>query len=98
MLQDPDGQVIEAVSISAGWTTRDRPQLAALMAAGRLIVSSATDFGGHRGGPAGRRTEGILAAVESAHAVAALPRCWRAWRVAEAKGTRAADRCRERPS
>src|SRR5664280_2545241 len=44
MLQDLDGQVIEAVSISAGLDYPGiGPQLAALMKAGRLMVSSATD-------------------------------------------------------
>ena len=44
MLQDPDGQVIEAVSISAGLDYPGiGPQLSALMEAGRLIVASATD-------------------------------------------------------
>jgi len=41
MLQDPDGQVIEAVSISAGLDYPGiGPQLAALMQAGRLEVSA----------------------------------------------------------
>ncbi len=74
MLQDPDGQVIEAVSISAGLDYPGiGPQLAALMAAGRLTVSSATDTEAIEGVRQVARTEGILAAVESAHAVAALP-------------------------
>jgi tryptophan synthase beta chain len=74
MLQDPDGQVIEAVSISAGLDYPGiGPQLAALMAAGRLIVSSATDSEAIEAVRQVARTEGILAAVESAHAVAALP-------------------------
>jgi tryptophan synthase beta chain len=74
MLQDPDGQVIEAVSISAGLDYPGiGPQLAALMQAGRLIVSSATDVEAIAAVRQVARTEGILAAVESAHAVAALP-------------------------
>jgi tryptophan synthase beta chain len=74
MLQGPDGQVIEAVSISAGLDYPGiGPQLAALMQAGRLIVSSATDTEAVAGMRQVARTEGILAAVESAHAVAALP-------------------------
>ncbi|MGD0248974.1 MAG: tryptophan synthase subunit beta [Candidatus Limnocylindrales bacterium] len=74
MLQDPDGQVIEAVSISAGLDYPGiGPQLAALMQAGRLIVSSATDTEAVAALRQVARTEGILAAVESAHAVAALP-------------------------
>jgi tryptophan synthase beta chain len=89
MLQDPDGQVIEAVSISAGLDYPGiGPQLAALMAAGRLIVSSATDSEAIEAVRQVARTEGILAAVESAHAVAALPEVLARVAVAEAKGTR----------
>ncbi len=74
MLQDADGQVIEAVSISAGLDYPGiGPQLSALMQAGRLIVSSATDTEAVAAVRQVARTEGILAAVESAHAVAALP-------------------------
>jgi tryptophan synthase beta chain len=43
------------------------------MAAGRLLVSSATDAEAVAAVRQVARTEGILAAVESAHAVAALP-------------------------
>jgi tryptophan synthase beta chain len=74
MLQDPDGQVIEAVSISAGLDYPGiGPQLSALMEAGRLIVASATDDEAVAALRQVARTEGILAAVESSHAVAALP-------------------------
>ena len=74
MLQDADGQVIEAVSISAGLDYPGiGPQLAALMEAGRLVVSSATDIEAIAALRQVARTEGILAAIESAHAVAALP-------------------------
>jgi tryptophan synthase beta chain len=74
MLQDVDGQVIEAVSISAGLDYPGiGPQLSALMQAGRLVVSSATDVEAIAAVRQVARTEGILAAVESAHAVAALP-------------------------
>jgi tryptophan synthase beta chain len=74
MLQDSDGQVIEAVSISAGLDYPGiGPQLSALMEAGRLIVSSATDAEAVAALRQVARTEGILAAVESSHAVAALP-------------------------
>ncbi len=74
MLQDGDGQVIEAVSISAGLDYPGiGPQLSALMEAGRLIVSSATDVEAVAALRQVARTEGILAAVESCHAVAALP-------------------------
>jgi len=74
MLQDPDGQVVEAVSISAGLDYPGiGPQLSALMEAGRLIVASATDVEAVAALRQVARTEGILAAVESSHAVAALP-------------------------
>ena len=74
MLQDPDGQVIEVVSISAGLDYPGiGPQLSALMEAGRLHVTSATDQEAIAAVRQVARTEGILAAVESAHAVAALP-------------------------
>jgi tryptophan synthase beta chain len=74
MLQDADGQVLEAVSISAGLDYPGiGPQLAALMQAGRLTVSSATDVEAVAAMRQVARTEGILAAVESSHAVAALP-------------------------
>ena len=74
MLQDADGQVVEAVSISAGLDYPGiGPQLSALMQAGRLVVSSATDTEAIAAVRQVARTEGILAAVESAHAVAALP-------------------------
>ena len=75
MLQDADGQVVEAHSASAGLDYPGvGPQIAALAAAGRLEVAAATDdeaFDGMRWLP---RTEGILPALESAHALAALPR------------------------
>lgn len=74
MLQDAEGQVVEAVSISAGLDYPGiGPQLSALTEAGRLIVSSATDAEAVAALRQVARTEGILAAVESTHAVAALP-------------------------
>jgi tryptophan synthase beta chain len=74
MLQDSDGQVVEAVSISAGLDYPGiGPQLSALMQAGRLTVTAATDAQAIAAVRQVARTEGILAAVESAHAVAALP-------------------------
>jgi tryptophan synthase beta chain len=99
MLQDPDGQVIEAVSISAGLDYPGiGPQLAALMAAGRLVVSSATDSEAVAAVRQVARTEGILAAVESAHAVAALPDVLArlARDAAEAARQRVADDARQR--
>jgi tryptophan synthase beta chain len=74
MLQDADGQVVEAVSISAGLDYPGiGPQISALMQAGRLTVTAATDTQALDAVRQVARTEGILAAVESAHAVAALP-------------------------
>src|ERR1035437_2516874 len=76
MLQDADGQVIEAVSISAGLDYPGiGPQVAALMAAGRLVVSSAAAREGEAVEEARQvaRTEGFLGAVEPPPAVAPLP-------------------------
>jgi tryptophan synthase beta chain len=90
MLQDADGQVIEAVSISAGLDYPGiGPQLAALMQAGRLIVSSATDTEAVAAMRQVAQTEGILAAVESAHAVAALPEVLTRTAVEEGSGSAA---------
>jgi tryptophan synthase beta subunit len=75
MLQDGDGQVVEAVSASAGLDYPGvGPQIAALAAAGRLELSTATDDDAFEGMRWLARTEGILPALETAHALAALPR------------------------
>jgi tryptophan synthase beta subunit len=75
MLQDRDGQVIEAVSASAGLDYPGvGPQLAALAEAGRLEVATATDREAVAAMRTVTRTEGILPALETAHAVAALPK------------------------
>jgi len=75
MLQDRDGQVAEAVSASAGLDYPGvGPQLAALAEAGRLEVASATDREAVAAMRAVTRAEGILPALETSHAVAALPR------------------------
>jgi tryptophan synthase beta chain len=75
LLQDADGQVAEAHSISAGLDYPGvGPQLAALALAGRLELATATDdeaLAALRGLAA---SEGILPALEPAHALAALPR------------------------
>ena len=71
MLQDTDGQVVEAHSASAGLDYPGvGPQIAALAAAGRLEVEAATDDQAFEGMRWLSRTEGILPALESAHAVA----------------------------
>jgi tryptophan synthase beta subunit len=75
LLQDGDGQVTEAHSISAGLDYPGvGPQLSALALAGRLSLATATDneaLAALRGLAA---SEGILPALEPAHALAALPR------------------------
>jgi tryptophan synthase beta subunit len=75
LLQDDEGQIREAHSISAGLDYPGvGPQLAALATAGRLELASATDgeaLDALRGLAA---SEGILPALESAHALAAVAR------------------------
>jgi tryptophan synthase beta chain len=74
MLQDADGQVIEAHSASAGLDYPGiGPQLAALAEGGRIEVASATDREAVAAMKTTTRTEGILPALETAHAIAALP-------------------------
>ena len=75
MLQDRDGQVVEAHSASAGLDYPGiGPQLAALAEAGRLEVAAATDREAFAAMRTTTRTEGILPALETAHAIAALPK------------------------
>jgi phosphoribosylanthranilate isomerase len=75
MLQDGDGQVVEAHSASAGLDYPGiGPQLAALAEAGRLEVAAATDREAVAAMKATTLTEGILPALETAHAIAALPK------------------------
>jgi tryptophan synthase beta chain len=74
MLQDPDGQVLEAHSASAGLDYPGvGPQIAALATAGRVELAAATDEDAFEAMAWLARTEGILPALESAHALAALP-------------------------
>ena len=73
LLQTEDGQVSEAHSISAGLDYPGvGPELSALRDAGRLQLLCATDEEALEGFQALARSEGILCALESAHAVAAL--------------------------
>jgi tryptophan synthase beta chain len=73
LLQDDDGQVTEAFSISAGLDYPGiGPQLSALFEAGRLEVLTATDDQAIEGVRLLTRTEGILPALEPAHAIHAL--------------------------
>ncbi len=75
MLQDRDGQVVEAHSASAGLDYPGvGPQLAALAEAGRMEVGTATDREAIAAMKAVTLTEGILPALETSHAVAALPK------------------------
>jgi len=75
MLQDGDGQVVEAHSASAGLDYPGvGPQLAALAEAGRLEISTATDREAVAAMRSTTRAEGILPALETAHAIAALPK------------------------
>jgi tryptophan synthase beta subunit len=73
LLQDDDGQIVEAFSISAGLDYPGiGPQLSALFEAGRLEIMSATDEEALEGVRLLTRTEGILPALEPAHAIYAL--------------------------
>ena len=73
LLQTEDGQVSEAHSISAGLDYPGvGPELSHLRDQGRLSVLSATDAEALQAFQALARSEGILCALESAHAVAAL--------------------------
>jgi tryptophan synthase beta chain len=75
MLQDGDGQVIEAHSASAGLDYPGiGPQLAALAEAGRIEVAAATDREAVAAMRTTTRAEGILPALETSHAIAALPK------------------------
>jgi tryptophan synthase beta chain len=75
MLQDRDGQVVEAHSASAGLDYPGvGPQIAALAEAGRLEVATATDREAVAAMRTVTRAEGILPALETAHAIAALPK------------------------
>lgn len=73
LMQTPDGQVIEPYSISAGL---DYPGIgpihAHLFETGRVEFVSATDEEAMQAGIELSRLEGIIPAIESAHAVAAL--------------------------
>src|SRR5437868_8993883 len=74
VLQTEDGQIAEAHSISAGLDYPGvGPELSYLRDQGRLQVLSATDAQALQAFQTLARSEGILCALESAHAVAALP-------------------------
>lgn len=74
VLQDENGQVQEAHSISAGLDYPGvGPEHAMLKDTGRAIYLSADDASALRAFEQLARTEGILAALETSHAFAALP-------------------------
>jgi tryptophan synthase beta chain len=74
LLQDEDGQVAPVHSISAGLDYPGvGPQLAHLKDSGRLTVASATDVEALAALRECCRLEGILPALETAHALAHLP-------------------------
>lgn len=73
LMQTEDGQVIEPYSISAGLDYPGiGPQHAHLFEVGRVQFVSATDDEAMDAGISLGRLEGIIPAIESAHAVAAL--------------------------
>ena len=73
LTQDASGQVVEPHSVSAGLDYPGvGPQLAALAEAGRLEVRRATDAQALEATQWLARTSGIIPALESAHAVAAV--------------------------
>jgi len=73
LMQTPDGQIVEPYSISAGL---DYPGIgpihANLFASGRAKFLYVTDEAAYKAGILLARTEGIIPALESAHAVSAL--------------------------
>jgi len=75
LMQDSDGQIVEPYSISAGL---DYPGIgplhAHLIKTGRSKVLTATDDEAVNAGFELTRLEGIIPALESAHALAALPK------------------------
>jgi tryptophan synthase beta chain len=73
LLQNEDGQVLEAHSISAGLDYPGvGPEVAYLAEQGRVRVVAATDGEALRAFHLLARTEGILPALESSHALARL--------------------------
>jgi len=75
VLTDDDGQILPAHSISAGLDYPGvGPEHAWLKQSGRATYASITDAEALAGLQLLARTEGILCALESAHAIAALPK------------------------
>ena len=83
VLQDADGQVSEAHSISAGLDYPGvGPEHASLGRSGRVEYTTATDEQVLEAVVMLARTEGILAALESAHALAWIMRAARSGELA----------------
>jgi tryptophan synthase beta chain len=81
LLQDEGGQVIEAHSVSAGLDYPGvGPEHAALQASGRARYSSVTDAEALDAFGRLARLEGLIPALESAHAIAYFLREGAAWR------------------
>lgn len=75
LLQDDDGQVIEAHSVSAGLDYPGvGPEHSFLKDSGRAVYGSVTDREALGAFKQLCRTEGIIPALESSHAIAYLPR------------------------
>ncbi|MEU7631365.1 tryptophan synthase subunit beta [Nocardia sp. NPDC049220] len=73
LLQDEDGQIARTHSIAAGLDYPGvGPELSHMKDSGRVVYRAATDAVALRGMQALSHTEGILAALESAHAVGHL--------------------------
>ncbi|CCF64299.1 tryptophan synthase subunit beta [Nocardia cyriacigeorgica] len=73
LLQDADGQILRTHSIAAGLDYPGvGPELSYLRDSGRVRARTATDAAAVRGRRALGRTEGVLAGLESAHAVGHL--------------------------
>jgi tryptophan synthase beta chain len=75
LMQTEDGQVIEPYSISAGLDYPGiGPMHAHLFETGRVQFLNATDDEAMNAGIELSRLEGIIPAIESAHAIAVLPK------------------------
>ncbi|GAA4830696.1 tryptophan synthase subunit beta [Garicola koreensis] len=80
LMQDDDGQTIESHSISAGLDYPSvGPEHAHLAQAGRVTYEPVTDAEAMRAFEALCRTEGIIPAIESAHALAGAVRLSAQW-------------------
>ncbi|MDN5574172.1 MAG: tryptophan synthase subunit beta, partial [Micrococcales bacterium] len=81
LMQDEDGQTIESHSISAGLDyPAVGPEHAYLAASGRAVYTAITDDQAMDAFRALCRTEGIIPAIESSHALAGAVRLGQTWR------------------